>query len=106
MLLNGGELDGIRLLSRKSVELISQDHVGDLVEGMGYGLGFGTFSETSHLKELGSIGAYYWGGFYYTSFMIDPEEEVIVIFMGQLYPTGGLNLNNKVLSLAYQAIIN
>jgi CubicO group peptidase (beta-lactamase class C family) len=106
MLLNGGELDGIRLLSRKSVELISQDHVGDLVEGMGYGLGFGTFSETSHLKELGSIGSYYWGGFFYTSFMIDPEEEVIVIFMGQLYPTGGLNLNNKVLSLAYQAIIN
>ncbi len=106
MLMNGGELDGIRLLSPKSVELISQDHVGDLVDGMGYGLGFGTYSETSHLRELGSIGAYFWGGFFYTSFIIDPEEDMIVIFMGQLYPTGGLNLNNKVLNLAYQAIIN
>jgi len=106
MLLNGGELDGIRLLSRKSVELISQDHVGELVEGMGYGLGFGTFGETSHLRELGSIGAYYWGGFFYTSFIIDPKEEMIAIFMGQLYPTGGLNLSDKVLNLAYQSIID
>jgi CubicO group peptidase (beta-lactamase class C family) len=61
MLLNGGELDGIRLLSRKSVELISQDHTGDLVEEMGYGLGFGSYSETSHLVELGSIGTYFLG---------------------------------------------
>jgi len=106
MLLNGGELDGIQLLSRKSVELISQDHVGELVEGMGYGLGFGTFSEISHLRELGSLGAYYWGGFFFTSFIIDPKEEMIAIFMGQLYPTGGLNLSNKVLNLAYQAIID
>ena len=106
MLLNDGELDGIRLLSRKSVELISQDHVGELVEGLGYGLGFGTYSETSHLRELGTIGTYFWGGFFYTAFIIDPEEDMIVIFMGQLYPTGGLNLNNKVLNLAYQAIID
>jgi CubicO group peptidase (beta-lactamase class C family) len=106
MLLNGGDLDGIRLLSRKSVELISQDHVGEFVEGLGYGLGFGTYSETSHLRELGSIGTYFWGGFFYTNFIIDPEEGMIVIFMGQLYPTGGFNLNSKVLNLAYQAIID
>ena len=106
MLLNGGELNGIRLLSRKSVELISLDHVGGLVEGMGYGLGFGTNSEISHLMELGSLGAYYWGGFFFTSFIIDPKEEMIAIFMSQLYPTGGLNLRDKVLNLAYQAIID
>jgi CubicO group peptidase (beta-lactamase class C family) len=106
MLLNGGELNGIRLLSRKSVELISLDHVGGLVEGMGYGLGFGTNSEISHLTELGSLGAYYWGGFFYTAFNIDPNEEMIAIFMGQLYPTGGLNLRDKVSNLAYQAIID
>lgn len=106
MLLNGGELDGVRLLSPKSVELISQDHVGELLEGMGYGLGFGTFSETPHLSELGSIGAYYWGGFFYTSFIIDPKEEMIAIFMGQLYPTGGLNLSDMALNLAYQAIVD
>lgn len=106
MLLNGGELDGTRLLSPKSVELITQDHVGELLDGMGYGLGFGTISETSHLRELGSIGAYYWGGFFYTSFIIDPKEEMIAIFMGQLYPTGGLNLRERVLNLAYQAILD
>lgn len=106
MLLNGGELDGVRLLSRKSVDLISQDHTGDLVEEMGYGLGFGNYSKTSHLLELGTIGAYFWGGFFYTDFIIDPKEDMIVIFMGQLYPTGGLNLDSKVLNLAYQAIID
>jgi CubicO group peptidase (beta-lactamase class C family) len=106
MLLNGGELDGVRLLSRKSVELISQDHVGELVKGRGYGLGFGTYSDSSHLMELGSIGAYYWGGFFYTSFIIDPKEALIAIFMGQLHPTGGLNLSSKFLGLAYQAIID
>jgi CubicO group peptidase (beta-lactamase class C family) len=106
MLLNGGELDGTRLLSPKSVELISQNHVGELLEGMGYGLGFGTYSKTSHLSELGSVGAYYWGGFFYTSFIIDPKEEMIAIFMGQLYPTGGLNLSDLVRNLAYQAIID
>lgn len=106
MLLNGGELDGARLLSRKSVELISQDHIGELVEEMGYGLGFGNYSEKSHLVELGSLGAYFWGGFFYTRFIIDPEEDMIVIFMGQLHPTGGLNLDSKVLNLAYQAIID
>jgi len=106
MLLNGGELNGARLLSRKSVELISNDHVGALLKGMGYGLGFGVFSDSSHLTELGSIGSYYWGGFFYTSFIIDPKEDMIAIFMGQLHPDGGLNLNQKILGLAYQAIID
>ncbi len=106
MLLNNGVLNGVRLLSRKSVELISLNHVGDLLKTFGYGLGFGTHSAPSHLRELGSIGAYYWGGFFFTSFIIDPKEDMIAIFMSQLYPTGGLNLRSKVLNLAYQAIID
>jgi CubicO group peptidase (beta-lactamase class C family) len=106
MMLNGGELDGVRLLSRKSVELISQDHIIGLEEEFGYGLSFGTNSKISHLKELGSMDSYFWGGFFFTSFVIDPKEELIAIFMGQLFPTGGLNLRNKVLNLAYQAIVD
>ena len=106
MLLNNGVLNDVRLLSRKSVELIPQNHVGDLLKTSGYGLGFGTNSEPSHLRELGSVGAYYWGGFFYTSFIIDPKEDMIAIFMSQLYPTGGLNLRSKALNLAYQAIID
>jgi CubicO group peptidase (beta-lactamase class C family) len=104
MMLNKGELNGVRLLSRKSVELMTQNHVQGKLEDMGYGLGFGVNSEAKYLTELGSIGGYYWGGFYYTAFVIDPKEDMIAIFMGQLHPTGGLNLDAKVIRLAYQAI--
>jgi CubicO group peptidase (beta-lactamase class C family) len=104
MMRNRGELNGVRLLSRKSVELISQNHVQGKLDEMGYGLGFGVTSEPRFLTELGSVGSYYWGGFYYTSFVIDPKEDLVAIFMGQLHPTGALNLDDKVIRLAYQAI--
>lgn len=104
MLLNGGELNGTRLLSRKAVELISQNHCQGKLQDMGYGLGFGVNSDPKFLRELGSVGAYYWGGFYYTSFVIDPKEDLVAIFMAQLHPTGGLNLDAKAINLAYQAL--
>jgi len=111
MLLNGGELNGARVLSRKSVELISQNHLQGKLEGQifpldefGYGLGFGVTSEPRFLTELGSVGAYYWGGFYYTAFIIDPKEDMIAVFMAQLHPTGGLNVDSKAIRLAYQAL--
>lgn len=104
MLLNKGELNGVRILSRKSVELMSQNHVPEKPDGEGYGLGFGVNSAPIQLKELGSVGSFYWGGFYYTSFIIDPKEDMIAIFMGQLHPSGGLDLTSKALTLAYQAI--
>jgi CubicO group peptidase (beta-lactamase class C family) len=50
------------------------------------------------------VGAYYWGGFFYTSFVIDPKEEMIAIFMAQLHPTGDLNLDAKAIRLPYQAL--
>jgi CubicO group peptidase (beta-lactamase class C family) len=106
MMLNGGQLNGVRLLSRKSVELMTQDRVGEKRRGAGYGLGFGVINDPSQLQELGSVGTYYWGGFYYTAFEVDPKEDLIVIFMGQLHPSGGLNLDEKVKRLAYQAIID
>jgi CubicO group peptidase (beta-lactamase class C family) len=104
MMLNGGTFNGTRLLSRKSVELISQNHVQGKLDQTGFGLGFGVNSEAKHLTELGSVGSYYWGGFFYTTFVIDPKEEMITIFMGQLHPTGELNLDGKTIRLAYQAI--
>jgi len=104
MMLSGGKFGQTRFLSRKSVELISQNHTQGKSETSGYGLGFGVNSEARHLTELGSMGAYYWGGFFYTSFVIDPKEDMIAIFMGQLHPTGGLNLDAKSIRLAYQAI--
>jgi len=104
MMLNGGELNGTRLLSRKSVELMTLNHTQGKVDDFGYGLGFGVTSEPRFLTELGSLGAYYWGGFYYTSFVIDPREDLIAIFMGQLHPSGDLNLDTKAIRLAYQAL--
>jgi len=104
MMLNGGELNGARILSRKSVELMSHNHVIGKPDGGNYGLGFGTSADEPQLTELGSIGSYYWGGFYYTSFIIDSKEDLIAIFMGQLHPAGKLNLSSKAITLAYQAI--
>src|SRR3989442_8994979 len=104
MMLNGGQLNGVRLLSRKSVELITQNHLQGKLDDNGYGLGFGVTSEPRFLTELGSVGSYYWGGFFYTAFVIHPQEGMISIFMGQLHPTGGLNLDGKTIRLAYQAL--
>jgi len=106
MMLDSGELNGVRLISRKSVELITQNHVWGKLDDAGYGLGFGVNAEPKHLSELGSVGSFYWGGFFYTAFIIDPKEDMITIFMGQLHPAGDLNLDQKTLRLAYQAIID
>jgi CubicO group peptidase (beta-lactamase class C family) len=104
MMLNGGELNGTRLLSRKSVELMTLNHTQGKTDDFGYGYGFGVDSEPRFLTELGSVGSYYWGGFYFTSFVVDPKEDMIAIFMAQLHPTGGLNLDVKAIELAYQAL--
>jgi len=104
MLLNGGESNGARLLSRKSVELMSSNHVQGKLDDFGYGLGFGVTSDPKFLHELGTLGAFYWGGFYYTAFVIDPKEDMIAVFMAQLHPTGGLKVDSEAINLAYQAL--
>jgi len=105
MMLNGGELNGVRILSRKSVELMSHNHVVGKPDGPNaYGLGFGTVSTPEQLTELGTVGSFNWGGFCFTSFRIDPKEDMVIVFMGQMNPTGGLNLDTKAITLAYQAI--
>jgi CubicO group peptidase (beta-lactamase class C family) len=104
MMLNGGKLGNVRILSRKSVELMTHDQLGKISSDDSFGLGFGIEGVKAPLKELGSPGAYGWGGFFFTAFSIDPKEDMIVIFMGQLHPTGDLDLDQKVHELAYQAI--
>ena len=104
MMLGGGALGDVRILSRKSVELMSHDQLGKIDPGMGFGLGFGVDGVKAPLKELGSPGSFNWGGFFYTQFVIDPKEDMIVISMAQLHPTGGLALEQEVQVLAYQAL--
>lgn len=104
MMLEGGKLGNVRILSRKSVELMTHDQLGKISADQDFGLGFGIEGVKTPLGELGTPGSYSWGGFFYTAFSIDPKEQMIVIFMGQLHPTGGLGLDGQVHELAYQAI--
>jgi CubicO group peptidase (beta-lactamase class C family) len=107
MMLDSGKVGNTRLLSRKSIELMTQDQLGKISPDMGFGLGFGVNGVKAPLSELGSPGEYSWAGSFYTAFSIDPKEQMIVIFMAQLHPTGEtreLGLDRQVNELAYQAI--
>jgi CubicO group peptidase (beta-lactamase class C family) len=106
MMLDNGKVGSAHLLSRKTVELMTQDQLGKISSDMGFGLGFGVEGAKGPLTELGSVGEYNWGGFFYTGFTVDPKEQMIVVFMAQLHPTGGLTLDRQVNELAYQAIID
>ena len=106
MMLDNGKVGSTHLLSRKTVELMTQDQLGKISSDEGFGLGFGVEGVKGPLPELGSVGEYNWGGFFYTGFTIDPKEQMIVIFMAQLHPTGDLTLDHQVHELAYQAIID
>jgi len=106
MMLDGGRVGSERLLGRKSVELMTHDQLGRISPDQGFGLGFGVEGVKAPLSELGSAGEYDWGGFFYTTFSIDPQEQMIVVFMAQLHPTGDLGLDRQVHALAYQAIVD
>jgi CubicO group peptidase (beta-lactamase class C family) len=103
-ILDGGKVGSTRLISRKTLELMSHDQLGRIDNNMGFGICFGVDGAKGPLQEIGSEGSLGWGGFFYTLFKIDPKEQMIVIFMGQLHPTGDLTLDREVLALAYQAI--
>jgi CubicO group peptidase (beta-lactamase class C family) len=105
MLLNGGELDGVRLLSPTTVKMMSTDQVGDLNRDTGFGLGFGVTRNLREAGELTSVGAYRWGGFWYTTFFIDPAENMFGVCMAQLSPSGKATLNDQFEALAHQAVV-
>ena len=106
MMLDGGKAGALRLVSRKSVELMTHDQLGKVAPDQAFGLGFGIDGVKSPLGELGSRGEYNWGGFFYTAFWIDPQEQMITVFMAQLHPTGDLSLDRMFHTLAYQAIVD
>jgi CubicO group peptidase (beta-lactamase class C family) len=106
MLLNGGELEGARILSRKSVELMTTDFADGKLENMGFGLGFGIRRALREGGELGSVGGYGWSGFWNTRFFVDPREQMVAIVMAQLYPYGAVDLMDKFPVMVYQAIMD
>jgi CubicO group peptidase (beta-lactamase class C family) len=101
----GGELDGARILSPKSVELMTVDHIKGKFSDGGFGLGFGVTTDLGERGQLGTVGAFRWGGAYYSTYWVDPKEELVAVFMTQMRPARGIDLQGKFNALVYQAIV-
>ena len=111
MMLNGGELDGARILGRKTVELMTANHTGDkgiwlAGPGYGFGLGYAVVTDLGPSGTPRSEGSYYWGGAFGTIFWVDPSEELIGILMEQIRPYTHLNVRPDLATMTYQAIID
>ncbi|MEM7099943.1 MAG: serine hydrolase domain-containing protein [Pseudomonadota bacterium] len=108
MMLNGGVLDGERILSPKTIELMTTNHIGELPlgfnrRGSAFGLGYAVVLDPGQTGEIGSAGEYNWGGAAGTRFWIDPEEQLIGLFMVQSIPHR-TRLAGEFKSLVYQAL--
>lgn len=110
MMLNKGTFRGKRIISRKTVELMTVDHLGEIAypwdEGVGFGLGFSIVKDLGKRGVMGSPGEYGWGGAYHSTYWVDPVEELIVVYFTQLIPAGALDDHEKLRALVYQAIVD
>ena len=111
MMLSGGESNRVRLLGRKTVELMTANHIGDLPiwltgPGYGFGLGYSVIKDIGQAAIPASVGTYGWGGAFCTYFWVDPAEEMIGIMMTQVRPYTHLNIRQEFQVLACQAIVD
>jgi CubicO group peptidase (beta-lactamase class C family) len=119
MCLNGGELDGVRLLGRKTIELMTINHLpgnSDLatmsrslfseasLAGTGFGLGFAVNMNLAPGMVQGSVGEYYWGGMFSTAFFIDPVERLNMVFMTQMSPSSTYPIRRELKTLIYSSL--
>lgn len=107
MLLNGGELDGARILSPKSVELMTIDHLHDIEfrDGVGMGLGFDIVLDVGSRGTPGSMGDFGWGGAYHSTYWVSPKDRLVVVFFTQLLPATGSDIHGKLRTMIYQAMM-
>lgn len=121
MLANGGELDGQRILGRKTLELMTCNHLADdadmadlalplgygeiALTGAGFGLTVAVSKGPAATGTAGSAGEFTWGGAASTTFWVDPAEELAVVFMTQLMPSGTFNFPGQLKALIYGAVI-
>lgn len=105
MLLNNGDYNGKRILSRNSVRMMTMNQIGDIDFGKDkFGLGFAIVTEKSSADFPSQAGTFSWGGAFSTSYWADPKEKLIVLFYRQSYATTHGELGNKFRVLSYQAI--
>ena len=120
MLLNGGQLDGARIVSPHTLKLMTANHLpggGDLTQhstslfseaenaGTGFGLGFGVTIDAAATMTHGNTGDFYWGGMYSTSFFVDRQDDIIMIFMTQLMPSSSYPVRREIKTMLYSALI-
>jgi CubicO group peptidase (beta-lactamase class C family) len=126
MLLKGGELDGVRLLSPRTVALMTADQLPPDVaycptelqimepildaptpiDGQGFGLGFAVRTQEGRNPREGSVGDYYWRGLWGAHFLVDPKEKLVAVLMIQVAPVQGSHCLSVIRNLAYQAHVN
>ncbi|MDF3882364.1 serine hydrolase domain-containing protein [Cupriavidus basilensis] len=119
MLLQGGELDGVRLLGPKTLTLMTANHLPGGVDlprmsrsmfseatydGVGFGLGFATTVAPASTMIPGSAGDFFWGGAASTFFWVDPQEDLIGLFLTQLLPSSAYPVRRQLRTLVYSAI--
>jgi CubicO group peptidase (beta-lactamase class C family) len=119
MLLNGGELDGAHIVGRKTIELMTMNHLpggSDLSKmskslfsetanaGTGFGLGFAVNIDVARSMIPGSVGEYYWGGMFSTAFFVDPVEQLSMVFMTQMSPSNVYPIRRELKTLIYSAL--
>jgi CubicO group peptidase (beta-lactamase class C family) len=118
MLINGGTSEGTQILSPKTIELMTMNHLPDgkdlpalsrslfseaMYNGIGFGLGFSVTMDPAKTLIPGSVGEYSWGGAASTSFWIDPKEELITIFLTQLLPSSAYPIRRELRTMVYSA---
>lgn len=119
MLVNGGELDGARIVSPKTLRMMRTNHLpnnADLTEmsgslfsesnnaGTGFGLGFAMVIDPAKTLMPSSLGEFYWGGAYSTAFFVDPLEGVTMVFMTQVYPSSTYPIRRQLKTMIYSAL--
>ncbi|HEX8485938.1 MAG TPA: serine hydrolase domain-containing protein [Sphingomonas sp.] len=119
MLLNGGTLDGVRIVGRKTIDLMTRNHLpgkSDLASlskslfseaanaGTGFGLGFAINDDVAKSMIPGSEGEFYWGGMFSTAFFVDPAERVTMVFMTQVSPSNLYPIRRELKTMIYAAL--
>ena len=110
MMFGRGVLNGERILGSRTVDLMTVNHIGkvDMMHGPGYrfGLGFDVHADPGLSGSAKSAGSYAWGGYWHTTFWVDPAAEMFVIMMAQVFPSDHVDSGEKLPQLVYQALLD